>query len=140
MWPHDCAIAAEGLRRYGFRDEAARVAVAVFDAAAAFEFRLPELFGGFPRDATDIPIESPHANRPQAFAAGAPLLALRTLLGLDVDAGRLAYALRAAEGVGEIRVSGLPVRGSRVELVVRAAEDDEHAEERAAAEREQDAA
>ena len=116
------------MRRYGFRAEAARVVLALIDAAAAFEFRLPELFAGFPRDTTELPIEYPQANRPQAFATAAPLLGLRTLLGLDVTDGRLAYELHATPGVGEIRLEGLPVRGSRVDVVMRAAREHDEPE------------
>jgi glycogen debranching enzyme len=83
VWPHDTAIAAEGMRRYGFRKEAARLAHALLDAAAAFEHRLPEVFAGTERDASGVPVPYPDALSPQAWAAGAPLLALRTLLELD---------------------------------------------------------
>jgi len=89
VWPHDTAIAAEGLRRYGLRDEATRVAVGMLEAAEAFGSRLPELFAGLVRDSTNLPAEYPEASEPQAFASGAPLMALRTLLGLDAEAGRV---------------------------------------------------
>ncbi len=88
VWPHDTAIAAAGMRRYGFRDEAARLCEALLEAAAAFGHQLPELFAGFERDDGNVPIEYPDALKPQAWAAGAPLLALRTLLGLDAKGGR----------------------------------------------------
>jgi glycogen debranching enzyme len=89
VWPHDTAIVAEGLRRYGFRDAANRVAWALFEAADAFEYRLPEVFAGYDRDATTVAVEYPTASRPQAWAAGAPLLAIRTFLGLDAEGGRV---------------------------------------------------
>jgi glycogen debranching enzyme len=118
VWPHDTAFVAEGMRRYGFRDEAWTLARAVIDAAAHFGYRLPELFAGFPRDEADTPVEYPDANRPQAFAAGAPLLALRTLAGLDVVDGRLAYLLEAPEGVGRVRISGLRPRGREQDVEI----------------------
>jgi glycogen debranching enzyme len=83
VWPHDTAIIAEGLRRYGFRDDASGLAWGLFEAAAEFDFRLPEVFAGFDRTETVVPVEYPTASRPQAWAAAAPLLAIRTLLGLD---------------------------------------------------------
>jgi hypothetical protein len=89
VWPHDTAIAAEGMRRYGFRDEASRLARALLEAATAFEHRLPEVFSGRERDHTDVPVPYPDALAPQAWAAAAPLLALRTLLGLDVVGRKL---------------------------------------------------
>jgi glycogen debranching enzyme len=88
VWPHDTAIVAEGFRRYGFRDDANRLAWALFEAADAFEYRLPEVFAGFDRDATTVAVEYPTASRPQAWAAAATLLAIRTILGLDAEGGR----------------------------------------------------
>ena len=88
VWPHDTAIVAEGFRRYGFRREAGALAKALFDAAESFEHQLPELFSGLQRDETDVVVEYANALRPQAWAAGAPLLALRTILGLDAKGGR----------------------------------------------------
>ena len=89
VWPHDTAIVAEGFRRYGFREDANRVAWALFEAAEAFEYRLPEVFAGYDRDATTVAVEYPTASRPQAWAAAAPLLAIRTILGLDSEGGRV---------------------------------------------------
>jgi len=89
VWPHDAAIIAEGLRRYGFREDAGRLAWALFEAAEAFEYRLPEVFAGFDRDATTVAVEYPTASRPQAWAAAAPLMAIRTLLGLDAEDGKV---------------------------------------------------
>jgi glycogen debranching enzyme len=81
------SLVAEGSRRYGYREEASRLASALLEAAEAFDGRLPELFAGFARSETHFPVEYADASRPQAFAAGAPLLALRTLLGLEVRDG-----------------------------------------------------
>ena len=89
VWPHDTAIIAEGLRRYGFRDDASRVAWALFEAAEEFGYRLPEVFAGYDRAASIVAVEYPTASRPQAWAAAAPLLAIRTILGLEADAGRV---------------------------------------------------
>jgi glycogen debranching enzyme len=61
----------------------------LIDAAEAFSNLLPEVFAGFPRDDTGVPVEYPGALKPQAWAAAAPLLVLRTLLGLDIVNGRL---------------------------------------------------
>lgn len=104
VWPHDTAIAAEGMRRYGFRDEASQLAKSLLEAAAAFENRLPEVFSGFERDKTGVPVPYPDALVPQAWAAGAPLLALRTLLGLDAAGGRRRSSPHVPEGLGRIRL------------------------------------
>jgi glycogen debranching enzyme len=115
IWPHDTAIAAEGLRRYGYRDEAATICRALLDAAGAFSNQLPELFAGFERDATAVPVEYAGALKPQAWAAGAPLLALRTLLGLDVVQGKLRARPHLPAGTGPMRLRGVRVRGRRVD-------------------------
>jgi glycogen debranching enzyme len=102
VWPHDSALVAEGMRRYGYREQASRTAVALLEAAEAFEGRLPELFAGFDRSETGFPVEYESASRPQAFAAGAPLLALRTLLGLDVRDGEVVRDPWLPDGIAPI--------------------------------------
>ncbi len=82
VWPHDNSLIAAGLARYGFHDAAAAIASAMLGAAPHFEHRLPEVFAGFPRRLTSVPVAFPTASRPQAWSAGAPLLLLTTLLGL----------------------------------------------------------
>jgi glycogen debranching enzyme len=89
VWPHDNSIIALGLRRYGYRKEAARVATGILEAAKYFDYRLPEAFAGYERSRTRFPVEYPTACSPQAWSTGAPLLLLRTLLGLEPIDGRL---------------------------------------------------
>ncbi|MFD5320133.1 glycogen debranching N-terminal domain-containing protein [Streptomyces sp. NPDC127098] len=72
VWPHDSAIAALGLARYGLRVEAETVARGVLDLAAATSFHLPEAVAGYPRDLHPAPIPYPHACTPQAWAAATP--------------------------------------------------------------------
>lgn len=86
VWPHENAMIAAGLARYGHRDAAVRLATAVLDAAPYFEHRLPEVFAGYPTTATGVPVAYPTASRPQAWAAGAPLMLLTMLL--DLHPGR----------------------------------------------------
>ena len=104
VWPHDTAIIAEGMRRYGFRAEASRLAKCLFEAAAAFENRLPEVFSGFERDDTGVPVPYPDALVPQAWSAGAPLLALRTILGLDAAGGKRRSSPHLPDGLGKLRL------------------------------------
>ena len=113
VWPHDSAICAEGMRRYGLREHAGRVCAAILDAAVAFEHRLPEVFAGFTRDETNIPVPYPDALAPQAWSAGTPLLALRTLLGLDVVDGKLRSRPLVPKQLGRMRLKDVPVRGRR---------------------------
>jgi glycogen debranching enzyme len=83
VWPFDNAFIALGLRRYGYADEAARVAFGILEAAVFFRNRLPEAFAGYGRARIPYPVEYPTACSPQAWSTGAPLLFLRTLLGLE---------------------------------------------------------
>lgn len=114
VWPHDTAIVAEGLRRYGFHQEAAELAGELFEAASAFAYRLPEVFAGFDRSESQMAVEYPTASRPQAWAAAAPLLAVRTLLGLDVVEGKLSTGPHAQDA--GLRLRRVPVRGMRVDV------------------------
>ena len=83
IWPHDNSLIAAGLARYGYHDAARTIASAILAAAPYFEHRLPEVFAGFPDALTTVPVAFPTASRPQAWAAGAPLLLLTTLLDLQ---------------------------------------------------------
>jgi glycogen debranching enzyme len=85
VWPHDTAFAAWGLARSGFPDEARLLARSLLEAAGFFDFSLPEVFAGFSRTETALPVAYPTSARPQAWAAGAPVLCLRLLLGLEAD-------------------------------------------------------
>jgi glycogen debranching enzyme len=87
VWPHDSAIAAAGLARYGRTDLALAVLEGLYDASTFLELhRLPELFCGFERRADVGPTSYPVACAPQAWAAGAAFLLLQACLGLDIDA------------------------------------------------------
>jgi glycogen debranching enzyme len=88
VWPHDNSLIALGLARYGRWDEAQRIVRRLLVAAAHFDYLLPEVFAGFARTETPFPIAYPTAARPQAWAAGAPVLLLRVLLALEPDRRR----------------------------------------------------
>lgn len=94
VWPHDSAIAAAGLMRYGFTEHAWRVMSGLLDAASQFEGRLPELFAGIARDELGVPASYPTSCSPQAWASSSPLLMLRSLLRFDplVPEGRIHLA------------------------------------------------
>jgi glycogen debranching enzyme len=68
VWPFDSSIVAWGLRRYGFKEEAAQIAAGILDAAEFFEGRLPEAFGGYERSVTHYPVQYPTACSPQAWS------------------------------------------------------------------------
>jgi glycogen debranching enzyme len=89
VWPHDSAIVAAGLARYGLRGEAARVLHGLFEASTFVDLhRLPELFCGFERRPCEGPTRYPVACLPQAWAAGSPFLLVQAILGLTVDGAR----------------------------------------------------
>ena len=85
VWPHDNALVAAGLRRYGFVEEAGRIVLGLLSASEGFGGRLPELFCGFDRAEFARPVPYPTACAPQAWAAASPLFLLRVLLGLEPD-------------------------------------------------------
>jgi glycogen debranching enzyme len=87
IWPHDNAIVALGLARYGHHDEAARILASMFDASRHFDLtRLPELFCGFTRRPGAGATRYPVACSPQAWAAGSVFMLLQAALGLEIDA------------------------------------------------------
>ncbi len=87
VWPHDGSLVALGLARAGRWQEAQRVAQGLVEAAAHFDFELPEVFAGTPRAEAPFPIAYPAAAHPQAWGAGAAVLLLQVLLGLRPDRG-----------------------------------------------------
>ena len=105
VWPHDTALAAWGFARYGRWADVRRIALALLDAARHFDWSLPEVFAGFDRSESPFPIAYPTAARPQAWAAGTPILLLRLLLGLEPDprGGRLGL-LDGAEPVPGVEI------------------------------------
>jgi glycogen debranching enzyme len=109
VWPHDNSLIAAGLRRYGYAGEAARIASAIVRASAYFQYRLPEVFAGCSTSRTYAPVEYPTASSPQAWAAGAPLLALTTVLGLRPAGGGPACDPHLPADFGTVTLRG--VRG-----------------------------
>ena len=119
VWPHDSAICAAGLTRYGFVEEAQAVAAGIFRAAEAFGGRLPELFCGFDRHQFPIPIPYPASCAPQAWASASPFSLLQTtLLRLDpsVPTGVVACAARIPEIFGRISVENLLLADARLSI------------------------
>jgi glycogen debranching enzyme len=120
VWPHDNAIIAAGLTRYGFVDEAQRVILGLLDAAAHFGGRLPELFGGLGRDEVPFPVTYPSSCQPQAWSAASPLLFLRTILRLDpwVPHGKVWLDPVLPKRIERLRVDRIPLAGRRVTVAV----------------------
>lgn len=122
VWPHDTAIAVAGLLRYrhlpGATEAAQRLAAGIIDAAAAFGGRLPELYCGFAREQFGVPVPYPTSCAPQAWASAAPLLLVRSFLGLDVDAPqqRLAVSARLPAEWGRVTLTDLTIGAVTVNI------------------------
>jgi glycogen debranching enzyme len=119
VWPHDNAMIAAGMMRYGFVEEAHRVILAILEVASAFGGRLPELFGGLDRSAMSSPLAYPASCSPQAWAAASPILMLRTLLRLDpwVPFNKVWLAPALPEGISRMRVDGIPLGPQRISVI-----------------------
>jgi glycogen debranching enzyme len=115
VWPHDNSLIAWGLGRHGRWPEAYRIIRRMLNAAAYFEHQLPEVFAGFSRTETPFPIPYPTSCRPQAWAAGTPVLLLQLLLGLQPDRTRHRLVSRGPEAVpswaGSLKLSGVRAFG-----------------------------
>jgi len=87
VWPHDNAIIAMGLRKYGFINEMSLLFTGMYEAAKAFgDYRLPECFGGLTRSEYSIPVKYPVACSPQAWASGTMPFMFTASLGIAPDA------------------------------------------------------
>jgi glycogen debranching enzyme len=115
VWPFDNSFIAWGLRRYGFKDEAAIVAAGILEAAQFFDGRLPEAFGGYPRAMTKYPVQYPTACSPQAWSTGTPLLLLRTMLGLEPVGDNLVVDAALPMSIGRLELLDIPGRWGRVD-------------------------
>ncbi len=115
IWPFDNSFIAWGLRRYGYKAEAARIAAGILDAADFFDGRLPEAFAGYERALTMYPVRYPTACSPQAWSTGAPLLFLRTMLGLDPIGEHLVVDPALPIGIGRIELLDIPGRWGHID-------------------------
>ncbi len=128
VWPHDTAMVAAGLARYGFTGPATRILCGMLDLSQAVDsHRLPELICGFHRRGGASPTLYPVACAPQAWAAGAVYMLLGACLGLEIDAAARRVGFRRSmlpEGVDWIRLTNLWVGEARLDLrLIRHAHD-----------------
>ncbi len=119
VWPFDTSFIAWGLRKYGFKQEAAQLAAGILDAAELFGGRLPEAFGGYERSVTKYPVQYPTACSPQAWSTGAPLLLLRTMLGLHPSGEYLVVDPVLPSGIGHLELLDIPGRWGRIDAFAR---------------------
>jgi glycogen debranching enzyme len=121
VWPHDTAMIAFGLRKYGFDEDFDLVFEALLEAAANAEaYRLPELYAGFGRTEFETPVPYPVACQPQAWAAGAIPYLTAGALGLVPDALERRLRVRRPSlprWLSRVEVRGLQIAGSTVDLL-----------------------
>jgi glycogen debranching enzyme len=119
VWPHDTAICAAGMSRYGERDGVVRLMDDLFAASVHFGMRLPELYCGFPRTAGEPVIAYPVACLPQAWSSGAVFMMLQACLGLTIDARGgeiLIDRPHLPGGVDRLDIAGIKVGAASVDL------------------------
>jgi glycogen debranching enzyme len=122
IWPHDNALIAMGLARYGLNERALEILTGLFDASLFMDLhRMPELFCGFKRRVGEGPTLYPVACAPQSWAAAAPFMLLQAGLGMTVDAPRRQLTFRRPmlpESLERIRINRLRVGDSSVDLIL----------------------
>ena len=123
VWPHDNALIAEGLSRYGLKQHATTILTGLFEASTFFELnRVPELFCGFERRAGAGPTSYPVACSPQSWAAASPFMLLKAVLGLTVEARerRVSFVRTALPSfIDEVHISNLRIGDATVDLALR---------------------
>jgi glycogen debranching enzyme len=122
VWPHDNALIARGLARYGMEDKALTIWSSLFHAGLYFELhRMPELYCGFPQSPGEGPVSYPVACAPQAWAAASVFLLLQACLGLEINGAEKQILLtrpRLPDSLGELRLHNLEVAGASVDLLL----------------------
>jgi glycogen debranching enzyme len=128
VWPHDTALIALGLARYGMQDKALQIMTGLFEAGMHFDLhRMPELFCGFARRPEEAPILYPVACSPQAWSAASVFLLLQACLGLEINALESQIYFTGPHlppFVHELRIHNLEVAGATVDLLITRQEQD----------------
>jgi glycogen debranching enzyme len=122
IWPHDNALIAYGLSRYGHPERAQRILTGLFQSGLYFELqRMPELFCGFVKDPGAGPVLYPVACSPQAWSAASVFLLLQAALGLEINGPEAQLSLTRPtlpSFLEELRIHNLQVAGGTVDLLV----------------------
>jgi glycogen debranching enzyme len=123
VWPHDNALIALGLARYGFKRAAGAIFTGMFDAASHMDLmRFPELFCGFARRRGTAPTLYPVACAPQAWASAVPFALLEASLGIVCDHQRREIRFHnpvLPNFLEEIRIVNLQLDGACADLRLR---------------------
>jgi glycogen debranching enzyme len=119
IWPHDSAICAAGIARYGGRATVAKLLSDIFEAANHFGMRLPELYCGFERVPGQGPVGYPVACLPQAWASGAVFMLLQSALGIRIDGRSKEVHIERPVlpiGIESLTITDLKIRESSIDL------------------------
>ena len=121
VWPHDNAIIAAGMKRYGFAEATEKLATGMFEAASITrDRRLPELFCGFERAPSMPFVDYPVACSPQAWAAAAPFMVLQAMLGISARAHGSALMINQPQlptWLRRVEIKGLRIGDSSLDLL-----------------------
>jgi glycogen debranching enzyme len=125
VWPHDNALIARGLARYGIKQGVLRILTALLDASLFLDLhRLPELFCGFDRRPGQGPTLYPVAGSPQSWAAGAVFLLIEACLGISILSSPPMVMFRKTalpQSLPVIRIRNLRVGDASVDLAIQRA-------------------
>ena len=119
VWPHDTAMCAAGMARYGERSGVVKLTDQMFAAAVRFEMRLPELYCGFHSVIGEGPVAYPVACLPQAWASGSVFMLLQSCLGLTIDGWRKEIHVsdpRLPDGFDTLTIRGLRLGDSEISI------------------------
>jgi glycogen debranching enzyme len=127
VWPHDNALIASGLSKYGYKEMAARIMTGMLDASVFVDLqRLPELFCGLHRRTGEGPTLYPVACSPQSWAAASVFLLLEACLGVTMDAPGKRITLSNPQlpaSIPELWIKGLNLGSSGVNLFIKRREE-----------------
>ena len=122
VWPHDNALIASGMAKYGLRELAGQILMSLLDASSAVDLhRLPELFCGLNRRPGEGPTLYPVACSPQAWAAAAVFMVLQACLGLSIDGCKKHIVFDQPylpEGIPQLRIENLRIGRGRTDLLL----------------------
>ncbi len=120
VWPHDTALCAYGMGRYGYNDKMLTIFNSLLDASVHLDQqRLPELFCGFERRSGVGPTDYPVACSPQAWSVSSVFLLLQGLMGLEIDAPRKRLCFhkpKLPHSMEELHITRIPVDGKHISI------------------------
>jgi glycogen debranching enzyme len=122
VWPHDNALIAAGMARYGRREFTGNILMGLLDLSSAVELhRLPELICGVDRRPGQGPTLYPVACSPQSWAAGAVFMLLQSCLGISVDCAQRKLVLERPflpDGIRQLSLRELQIVDASVSLLL----------------------